>query len=106
MFRGIRQINNESGVVMYIVLMTAIIIMIFSVGILTQSMNETNYAQQQIDQIASEQLAKGVFWNGYSSSFAAGNIVTLQPAGYTTVLNGRSYQVNLINTGGGYNVVC
>src|SRR5476649_304618 len=61
MFPQLKKINNESGVVLFIVLMTAIIIMIFSVGILTQSMNEINYAQQQIDQIATDELAKGMF---------------------------------------------
>ena len=59
MFPQFKKLNNESGIVLFIVLMAAIIIMIFSVGILTQSMNETNYAQQQIDQIVSDQLAKG-----------------------------------------------
>ena len=67
MFPQFKKLNNESGIVLFIVLMTAIIIMIFSVGILTQSMNEINYAQQQIDQIASDQLAKGIFWNAYAT---------------------------------------
>ena len=67
MFPQFKKLKNESGVVLFIVLMTAIIIMIFSVGILTQSMNEINYAQQQIDQITSDQVSKGMFWNAYST---------------------------------------
>ena len=47
MFPQFKRINNESGIVLFIVLMTAIVIMIFSVGILTQSMNEINYAQPE-----------------------------------------------------------
>ena len=66
--------------------MTAIIIMIFSVGILTQSMNEINYAQQQIDQIASDQLSKGQFWKAYASGGAVG-------VGTTIPLNGRNYVI-------------
>lgn len=94
MFPQFKKINNESGIVLFIVLMTAIIIMIFSVGILTQNMNEVNYAQQQIDQITSDQLAKGVFWNAYSS--AGGNV------GISTVLNGRNYQVQMNVTSNSY----
>jgi len=84
--------KNESGVVLFIVLMVAIIIMIFSVGILTQSMNETNYAQQQVDQIISDQLAKGIFWNAYSSG---GN---MQNVGISTMMQGRSYSESLTAT--------
>jgi hypothetical protein len=104
MFPQFKKRNKESGMVLYIVLMTAIVIMIFSVSILTQSLNETNYAQQQIDQIASDQLAKGLFWNTYSASYSAGQIVSLAPTAYSTVLNGRNYQVSLTAVGGGYNV--
>ena len=93
MFPQLKRVNNRSGIVLFIVLMVAIIIMILSVGILTQSMNEVNYAQQQIDQIISDQLAKGVFWNAYSnsslSSTAGANI------GISTVMQGRNYQITL-----------
>ncbi len=70
MFPQFKKLNNESGLALFIVLMTAIIIMIFSAGILTETMNEVNYAQQQVDQIASDQLAKGVFWYAYSTGTA------------------------------------
>jgi hypothetical protein len=93
MFPQLKKINNESGVVLFIVLMVVIIIMIFSVGILTQSMNETGYAQQQIDQIVSDQLAKGIFWNAYSNSYF--NQTTPQNVGITTTIQGRTYQVSL-----------
>lgn len=99
MFPQLKQLNKESGMVLYIVLMTAIIIMIASVGILTQSMNETNYAQQQIDQIISEQLAKGAFWNAYSSSLFTGNMTNMQNIGISTVMQGRNYQISLNSTG-------
>ncbi len=88
MFPQLKKINNESGIVLFIVLMVAIIIMIFSVGILTQSMNETNYAQQQIDQIVSDQLAKGIFWNAYSSGMTGGVAVG-------TTMNGRTYNLTI-----------
>jgi len=87
MFPQFKKLNNESGIVLFIVLMTAILIMLFSLGILTQSMNEINYAQQQIDQIASDQLVKGVWWNAYN---AESNSMTL-PTGQSVSLSGRSY---------------
>ena len=57
MFLQFKKLNNESGIVLLIVLMTAIIIMIVSASILSQSMNEINFAQQQIDEIATQELA-------------------------------------------------
>jgi hypothetical protein len=58
-------------------------------------MNETNYAQQQIDQSVCDQLTKGIFWNASSSG--------MQNIGNTIVINenGRSYQIqiNLASTG-------
>ena len=106
MFLQFKKLNNESGIVLFIVLMVAIIIMIVSVGILTQSMNETNYAQQQIDQIVSDQLAKGIFWNAYSSAYSSGDTTTLSSVSYTSpLMNGRAYQVTLKPSGSGYSVV-
>jgi len=90
MFPQLKKINNESGIVLFIVLMTAIIIMIFSLGILTQSMNEINYAQQQIDQISSEQLTKGIWWNAYATG-----MTNLPPSSATTLGGGRSYQMGV-----------
>jgi hypothetical protein len=102
MFPQLKKLNNESGIVLFVVLMTAIIIMIFSVGILTQSMNEINYAQQQIDQIVSDQLSKGIFWNAYSNSY----LLSGSNVGVGTFnLQNRIYNVT-INTSspGVYNV--
>ena len=95
MFPQFKKINNESGIVLFIILMVAIIIMIVSVGILTQSMNETNSSQQQIDQIVSEQLAKGVFWNAYSKAYSSGSVTNLTNIGISTVLQGRNYQISV-----------
>jgi len=98
MFPQFKKINNESGVVLFIVLMTSIIIMIYSVGILTQSVNEINYAQQQIDQITTDQLSKGVFWNAYASGMT--NLpgqVCQSPSGSssTCTSSGRTYNMTV-----------
>ena len=92
MFPQFKKFNNESGIVLFIVLMIAIVIMIFSVGILTQSSNEINYAQQQIDQIAADQLAKGVWWNAYASASATG--APVMPGGAIPA-NGRAYTMGM-----------
>jgi hypothetical protein len=103
MFPQLKKLNNESGIVLFIMLMTAIIIMIFSVGILTQSVNEINYAQQQIDQIACDQWAKGIFWNAYASGM---NGVVSGSSIYSNI-TGRSYEMTITNTStNSYNVVC
>ena len=103
MFRSFKKLNNESGIVLFIVLMTVIIIMIVSASILSQSMNEINFAQQQIDEIATDQLTKGIFWNAYSSGMLGG-------AAAGTTLQGRTYSIvlNPLGTVSGiasYNVV-
>ena len=106
MFPQLKKLNNESGFVLFIILMVAIVIMIVSVGILTQSMNETNYGQQQIDQIVSDQLAKGIFWNAYSSAYSSGNITNMQNVGISTVMQGRNYQIMLNSSAtGNYTVI-
>ena len=98
MFLQLKKINNESGIVLFIVLMTTIIIMILSVGILTQSMNEINYAQQQIDQITCDELKKGVFWEAESTGVfppapPAGATI-ISPASYSITSNGsRTYTI-------------
>jgi zona occludens toxin (predicted ATPase) len=93
MFPQLKKLNNESGIVLFIVLMTAIIIMLFSVGILTQSVNEINSAQQQIDQIISDQLAKGIFWNAFSNGTLASGSSNIGIG--TMALQGRTYTISL-----------
>jgi uncharacterized membrane protein len=109
MFTQFKTLKTESGVVMFLVLMVAIIIMILSVTILTQSVNENNYAQQQIDQIVSDQLAKGLFWNAYSNAYASGNMTNMITTNISisTTMQGRSYNVfvNTTSTPGSYNTL-
>jgi hypothetical protein len=96
MFPQLKKINNESGILFFAVLMSIIIIMIFSLAVLMQSSNELNYSQQQIDQITSEQLTKGMFWNSY----AQGNMAN---SASSVVLNNRTYniQINELSNGVG-----
>jgi hypothetical protein len=86
------KLNDESGIVLFFVLMTAIIIMIFSLSVLTQSMNEINYAQQQIDQATCQQLVKGKFWQAQSSG-------TLPVTIPSITINGRTYSFTTSGVG-------
>ena len=105
MFPQLKKCNSESGIVLFVVLMTSIIIMILSLGILTESLTEMNYAQQQIDQITSEQLAKGMFWNMYASGMNS-----MPSSSIVANVTGRSYNMSVLSgsAAGGttpYNVV-
>jgi hypothetical protein len=93
MFPQLKKLNNESGIVLFIVLMTAIIIMVFSLGILTQSVNEANSSQQQVDQIVSDQLSKGIFWNAYANGDLATQTHNIGVG--TVMLQGRVYTMAL-----------
>jgi len=90
MFPQFKKLKNKSGVVLFIVLMTVMVIIIFTLGMLTQSANETNYAQQQVDQIAAQELSKGLFWNAYSSGTMSNGAV------YS--LSGRNYTITMTNS--------
>ncbi len=93
MFPQLKKINNESGIVLFIVLMTAIIIMIFSVGILTQSMNEINYAQQQIDQSFPTSWPKGSFGMHIANGTLATGSSNIGVG--TMMIQGRTYNITL-----------
>ena len=86
MFRPLKNVNNESGIVLFIVLMTVIIIMIISYSILSQSMNEVNFAQQQIDEIQTQELAEGYFWQNYYGATPG--------VGASQTGSGRTYVLN------------
>ena len=79
MFLEFKKLNNESGVVLFIVLMVAIVIMIFSVGILNQSMNEIHYGQDQVKQIQCQEQSMGFFSSNFSPFATSGTV----PAGCT-----------------------
>lgn len=78
---------------LFIVLMTVIIIMIVSASILSQSMNEINFAQQQIDEITTDQWNKGIHWLAFSSGDIQNTALT------NITLNNRTYSYTLSSAG-------
>ena len=95
---GLKKLNNESGIVLFLVLMTAIIIMILSVGILTQSVNEMGYAQQQIDQLTCDQLKSAFFWNAYTNNDIQ-NPATADV--FTKTVDSRTYTISITSPSDG-----
>jgi Tfp pilus assembly protein PilX len=59
--------QNQSGIVLAMVLMIIIVIMIISAAILSQSMNQNKSSQTEMDKVRSDLLAEGMFWNAYST---------------------------------------
>ncbi|MBF0510936.1 MAG: hypothetical protein HQL13_01265 [Candidatus Omnitrophica bacterium] len=100
MFPQFKKCRSESGVVLFFVLMSAIIIMMFSIGILTQSMNEINYAQEQIDEIAAGHLALGSFFNALTVSVVTTS-TNLILTNSSQNESGRNYQLVFQATGTG-----
>ncbi len=83
------KLRNESGMVLMIVIMIVLVIMIISITILSQSMNQTSTAREQIDQIKADQIAKGIFWNAYSSE------AITPSAGQSMTVDGKVYTVDV-----------
>ena len=97
MFRQLR--NNESGVVLIMVVMTVVIMMIFSIGLVSRGVSQTKSSESQIDRIKAEQLAMGVYAKAYSDRAAglAMNALTT----YNATMDNKTYFVNVVDSGGG-----
>ena len=84
-----RQLNNcvepESGMVLVTVLMIVAVMMILSVSILSQNITQSTSSQAQVEQIRADELAKGIFWNTYSSGAFTKGSTSLG------VYNGKTY---------------
>jgi Tfp pilus assembly protein PilX len=96
-----RQLKNESGMVMLMVLMTIVVMMIFSIGVLSRTSSQTRSSEAQIDRIRAEQLAVGAFAKVYSDRAAGGAYTALTTI--TANLDGKTYQVNVTEGGAGIN---
>ncbi|MBF0490476.1 MAG: hypothetical protein HQL15_07650 [Candidatus Omnitrophica bacterium] len=78
MFIQLRRPKKESGVVLLMTLMAVVVIVIMSVAIFSQSMNQTSTVQKEIEQIRAKQLMMGYFWNAYTNAYVSGgNLVNM-----------------------------
>ena len=85
--------NKESGMVLIIVLMVTIIIMSYSIGILTRGSSQVISAEDQVDRIKSEQLAIGAYAKAYTD-LASGNVL---PGTFSETLDNKAYTVTVTN---------
>ncbi len=103
MFRQFNnRVNPESGMVLATVLMIVSVIMVLSIAILSLSLTQSTTSQQQIEDIRSDQLAKGIFWNTYSACFNTVGCAGFTP-GATPALgteNGKPYSGVITAEGG------
>ena len=92
--------KNNSGVILIIVLVILMILSIVSVTIFSQSLTQTKTSHSQVDQIVTEQLAKGAFWvaaNRATQQAISGGIIPYDGPNTITsdVLNGRTYSATV-----------
>lgn len=87
--------NDESGMVMIVVIMVTIIIMVYSIGILSRGASQVISSEDQVDRIKAEQLAIGAYAKAYSDA-AGGNVL---PGSITETLDNKTYTVNVLNNG-------
>ncbi len=93
----IRRRRNESGMVLIMVLMVTIIIMVYTIGILTRGASHVISAEDQVDHIKAEQLAIGAYAKTYSDLAAGGAM----PGTLTETLDNKTFSVSVTaaNTG-------
>ncbi len=90
-----RRKRNDSGMVMIMVLMVTIIIMVYSIGILSRGATQVLSAEDQVDRIKADQLTMGAYAKTYTD-MAAGSAM---PTTFTETLDGKAYTVAVTNGG-------
>jgi len=83
--------------VLIMVLMSIIIMMIFSIGVISRGVSGTKSSESQIDRIKSEQLAMGAYAKSYSDLTAGGAMNTA----YSATLDNKTYTATVVNNGPG-----
>lgn len=87
--------NNESGMVLIMVLMVTIIIMVYSIGILSRGASQVLSAEDQVDHIKAEQLTIGAYAKAYTD-MAGGSSM---PGSFNENLDGKTYAVVVTSQG-------
>jgi hypothetical protein len=95
MFRQLQ--NNESGMVLIMVVMAVVAMMVFSIGVVSRGVSQTKSSESQISRIKVEQLAIGAYAKAYSD-YAAGGVA---PTNLSITMDNRTYVANVVNNGPG-----
>ena len=91
--------NNESGVVLLVVIVLTVAISIISISMMSSQVSQAISNRRQIDQIKADQLTKGAFFRRYSE-LANNQPATLPP---DPVLDGKTFDITITDgaPGGG-----
>ena len=93
MLRQLR--DQESGMVLVMVLMVVIIMMVYSIGVVTRGTSQRKSVEEQIDSIKAEQLTLGAYAKTYTD-LSSGNAL---PSGFSSTLDNKTYVANVVNSG-------
>ena len=86
--------------VMVMVLMAIVIMMVFSIGVISRGVSQSKSAEEQVDRIKSEQLAIGAYAKYYSDMAVAGGATTNS---FSVVLDNKTYNATVNSVAGGVN---
>ncbi len=75
MFKSVKK--NDKGMVLTMVIMITMVMMVYTLGIVSTNVSQVTSGQRQADRIKAEQLAKGAFWVAYMSDYNLGNAITI-----------------------------
>ena len=93
MFRQLK--NDESGMVLIMVLMVVIIMMIYSIGVVSRGTSQTKSIEEQIDSIRAEQLTLGAYAKTYTDLASGVNMTAI----FNTTLDNKAYGISVVNNG-------
>ena len=81
--------------VLIMVLMVVIIMMVYSIGVVTRGTSQSKSAEEQIDSIKKEQLALGAYAKTYTD-LASGSPI---PPPFAEVLDNKTYTATVVDNG-------
>lgn len=96
--KPIKSIRNDDGVILITVIMLTIVLSIVAISIMTINLSQVNSSQTVVDNIKSEQIALGVFYQYHqakqdncASCPSPGDCLSCLPNSVT--LDGKTYQI-------------
>ena len=97
---GRRLKDKPSGIVLVTVLLVIVVMIIFTIGLLSRSVTQTVSSEKQIDRIRAEQFAKGIFWQVYMNE-ANGGTVPNGTIFTSPTLDGKTFNATVVRGAAG-----
>lgn len=89
--------NNESGMVLVMVLMVVVIMMVYSIGVVTRGTSQQKSVEDQIDSIKSEQLSIGAYAKAYTDLASGSALPTNVDGVISMTMDNKIYVTNVYN---------